>query len=109
MDRRREVRYEVRAPVTFMWDDHNKGSSLREKGVTRDISTKGLYISSSVAPPLGAKLSLAIVFPPLDVGARGTRWGADGTVARVAREDEEMGFAVISESGLRNPKPDGAA
>ncbi len=101
MGQRKSVRYEILAQVMFQWDD-GRGVKQRETGITRDISTGGLYITSLARPHLGADIYMEITLPPLEVGGRSIRWNATGKVTRLDHIGNGFGFAVIAGSGISN-------
>ena len=94
MERREHTRYGVRALVEFEWTD--AGVSRSGRGLTRDISPKGMFIYSDVSPPVKADLHVEVSFQ--SVGAtRNLRLRENGLVLRVEREKQE-GFAILNRS-----------
>ena len=60
LERREHTRYGVRALVDFEWVD--EGVLRRGQGLTRDISTKGMFIYSITKPPVKADLRVDVSF-----------------------------------------------
>jgi hypothetical protein len=59
---REAVRYPVRASVLFSWEEE-RGIHLEGTGVTRDMSTKGVFVYSMVLPPKNAQVDMEVAFP----------------------------------------------
>jgi PilZ domain len=96
---RAAFRYGLSANVLFSWEE--QGPRANGQGVTRDMSTNGLFVYSKVLPPENASLGLEVGFPPLQEGSAPVRIKVRGRVVRVEREPAEPfrnGFAVSSES-----------
>lgn len=92
----RQTRYKIRAPITFEWEEQG-GVKQIDSGLTRDISVDGLYVLSTVAPPVGTRLRLTIFFPSLGVKSGTTEWPGEGRVVRVGDTDKEgRGFGVVA-------------
>ena len=79
---RRQIRYPLRAPVTFTWIGRD-GEAHEGKGNSRDISEGGAYVVTRTSPPMGAGLLLEIRFPYLPELDRFHRIEMDGQVVRV--------------------------
>ena len=95
---RAALRYALSANVLFSWE--GLGPCAKGQGVTRDMSTNGLFVYSKVLPPENASLGLEVGFPPLHEGRAPVRFKVRGRVVRVERETGEPfrnGFAVSSE------------
>jgi hypothetical protein len=93
---RKYDRYRLGAPVVFWWDEP-EGTRKEASGVTRDISTIGIYVVSSACPPLGTLVQMHVSLPSLHGDLPGWRLEAQGHVVRVeTSENEEVvrGFAV---------------
>ena len=93
---RKYDRYRLGAPAVFWWDGP-EGTRREASGFTRDISTIGIYVESSVCPPVGARVQLQVSLPSLHGNLPGWRLEAEGQVVRVEGEEEERfvhGFAV---------------
>ncbi|MGH9681205.1 MAG: PilZ domain-containing protein [Candidatus Acidiferrales bacterium] len=99
MERREQIRYGVRALVDFEWKDEE--TLRRGQGVTRDISTKGMFIYAEITPPVKADLRVNVSFR--NIGSVPTKlWmRAKGLVIRVepaAGPDANEGFAILNRS-----------
>src|ERR1700733_3492350 len=79
---RRQIRYPLRAPVTFHWIGSD-GLAHEGKGNSRDISESGAYIVTRNSPPMNAGVMLEIRFPYLPELDRFHRIEMDGRVVRV--------------------------
>ena len=92
---RKYDRYRLGAPVVFWWDEAD-GNRREGSGVTRDISTIGIYVVSSTCPPPGVRVQLQVSLPSLHGTLPGWRLDAEGQVVRVEADDELCGegFAV---------------
>jgi hypothetical protein len=75
----------------FWWEEPD-GNRREGSGVTRDISTIGIYVVSSSCPPPGVRVQLQVSLPSLHGTLPGWRLDAEGQVVRVEAEDD--GFAV---------------
>jgi hypothetical protein len=105
---REAVRYPVMASVLFSWEEdriHFEGT-----GVTRDMSTEGVFVYSMVLPPKNAQIDMEVAFPPLREEAQPVRMHVRGRIVRTESsifDPAYGGFAVTSEStslrrGVRN-------
>ena len=59
MERRNAVRYRLRVPAVFRWE--NEGVSSHNEALTRDISVKGAYLLSNECPPLRSNVKVDII------------------------------------------------
>ncbi|HTV09632.1 MAG TPA: hypothetical protein VMD97_11360 [Candidatus Aquilonibacter sp.] len=84
IDARQQTRYPVAAPVSFWWP-HAGGSLRTGEGFTRNISTRGVHISTAVCPPAGVCIQMTIFLPPPDGGIHGVTLQGEGVVLRVER------------------------
>lgn len=99
MERREHLRYGVRALVDFEWTD--EGVSHRGRGITRDISSKGMFIHSDSEPPLKADLEVEASFRTATEGQAKLRLRARALVVRVERSTGQgplPGFAILNRS-----------
>jgi hypothetical protein len=95
---RRQIRYPLRAPVTFRWTGPD-GATHEGKGNSRDISEGGAYVVTRSSPPIGAGVLLEIRFPYLPELDRFHRIEMDGRVVRVdllLDNRAGWGFAISS-------------
>jgi hypothetical protein len=106
---RRQIRYPLRAPVTFTWIDSD-GATHEGKGSSRDISEGGAYIVTRGSPPIGADVLLEIRFPYLPELDRFHRIEMDGQVVRVdllLDNRAGWGFAISSRRTVLQEVKDG--
>ena len=99
MERREHTRYGVRAPVDFEWID--RGVSHRGQGLTRDISSKGMFIISDAEPPESSDVQVEVSFPADDKMPTNLRLSSKSLVVRVERPkstNEVRGFAILHRS-----------
>jgi hypothetical protein len=59
---RNALRFNSNLPVEFMWKTHG-GSAESGTGMTRDISFKGLFVSSNASPPVGSAIEAKVMLP----------------------------------------------
>ena len=104
MERREHTRYGVRAPVDFEWVDG--GVTRRGHGLTRDISTKGMFVYSDIEPPAKADLRVEVSFRNVTSLTTNLQMRAKGLVIRVepaTNAASPKGFAILNRSyELRN-------
>lgn len=82
------ARYRMATPVAFYWTGI-EGRMQESSGMTRDISTAGVFVESSACPPQGALIGLEIRLPDFAL-----QLNFEGRVLRVEAEDDRQGFAV---------------
>jgi len=95
-ERRAAVRYRLRLPVIFHWDD---GREQTEGGFTNDIALNGALILSSRCPPIGADVRIEVLIPVPDHLAEEIRIECIGKVTRVW---EQPGAAYFGVHGMFN-------
>lgn len=99
MERREQTRYGVQALVDFEWID--EGVPHRGRGLTRDISSKGMFIYSDSEPPVKADLQVEVSFRAITEEPKNLRLSAKALVVRVesaASPDALHGFAILNRS-----------
>jgi hypothetical protein len=99
LERREQTRYGVRALVDFEWMD--EGVLRRGNGLTRDISTKGMFIHSDIKPPVKADLRVDVIFRDFASTSTNLQMRAKGLVIRVEPASEpgsQQGFAILNRS-----------
>ena len=110
VEKRRETRYNLGAPVSFTWKDH-KGAFHRGDGFTRDISVSGFFILTDTPPPTEAPVQTEIIFPSLE-GDSTLHLRSEGRVLRVELQSGDharCGFAAESKTfALRSSGTDRA-
>jgi hypothetical protein len=100
VDRREQTRFNVRAGVIFEWRDA-KGVQRRGQGVTRDISSKGLFIFADCLPSAKVDLRLEVLFGALVGEGSNLQLEVEALVLRVepaASFGTSSGFAVLNKS-----------
>jgi hypothetical protein len=100
MERREQIRFGVHAAVDFEWLDE-EGIWQRGRGLTRDISPKGLFIYSDSQPPPRADLQVEVFFASVTGGRTNLQLRARALVLRGEpgkRRGERRGFAVLNRS-----------
>ena len=110
LEMRSSFRYPVRAPVFFTWSDMK--SQLRGgEGLTRDISSRGLFVLSADSPPAGMVVAVEVLLPRLDEGGYGLRIEGRGYVTRAeARRDDgpKTGFGFCMDNLILRSSDDTA-
>ena len=100
MERRESPRFGIRALVNFEWRDR-EGVPHRERGHTRDISSKGMFIYSRVEPPSKADVQVEVFFRSVADTNMNLRLRATALVLRVEQESMRgapHGFALLNRS-----------
>lgn len=85
------VRYKLRLPVIFHWND---GEEHIEGGFTRDVAVDGALIHSSCCPPLGSTVRVEVLVPSPDQDEEDLRIDCVGKVTRVADRHDCAAFRV---------------
>jgi hypothetical protein len=88
LQRRAAVRYRLRLPVIFHWND---GTDHTEGGFTADVALDGAFILSSRCPPMGSSVRIEVLLPPPDQSGGELRIQCIGKVMRVVGD---IGFGV---------------
>jgi hypothetical protein len=91
VQRRAAVRYRLRLPVIFHW---NNGTEHTEGGFTTDVALDGAFILSSRCPAVGSDVRIEVLLPSLDESGGELRIECTGKVTRVAGEGGCSGFGV---------------
>ena len=89
VEARRTNRYDLKAPAHFWWLELN-GLTESSDGITKDISSSGVFVLTTMLPPVGARVELDVLLPAI---------GEDSTSARLHGE----GFVVRLQHGLAGP------
>ncbi len=90
-ERRAAVRYRLRLPVIFHWND---GADRTEGGFTCDVAADGALILSSKCPPIGADVRIEVLVPSPDQSAEEIRIECIGKVKRVWEQPGSTYFGV---------------
>src|SRR5436309_10214256 len=96
VQQRKSVRFHIRLPVIFRWNDE-QGGRQQNGGFTRDISTGGLFVYSLIPPPSGVSVELEVMLPALEESGHGLRLRSEGRVLRIERKCEHTGFAATGD------------
>ena len=96
VEQRVNIRYRVVVPVICRWRDQYGIRRIAE-GTTRDISTRGAFVSCGMPPAPGAAVRLDMLFGFKECGEKGLRLHADGQVLRVDSGCESTGFAMLTD------------
>ena len=91
-ERRIQVRYKLRLPVIFHWND---GVQHTEGGFTSDVALDGALIFSSRWPPLGSDIRIEVLIPSLDQSGEELRIECTGKVTRTAEHSGCFGVDGI--------------
>jgi len=90
-ERRGAVRYNLRLPVIFHWND---GTDHTAGGFTCDVSLEGALILSSTCPPVGADVRIEVLVPSPDDSSEEIRIECTGKVKRVWEQQGLVYFGV---------------
>jgi hypothetical protein len=99
LEHREHTRYGVRALVDFEWMD--EGVLRMGRGLTRDISTKGMFIYSDSEPPPKADLQVKVSFHSAAEVPPNVQLRAKALVVRVEPSSDPgapHGFAILNRS-----------
>lgn len=99
MERRKAARFLLGCPAIFEWTDQ-QGRPHAGAGFTRDVSTLGVFVLSTVSPPDESKLQMQILLPPPPPAEEGLKLRSEATVVRIESKNEGSGFAARSEFAL---------
>lgn len=91
MQRRVAVRYKLRLPVIFSWND---GQEHTGGGFTSDVSLDGALILSGKCPPSGSSIRLEILLPSPDYSGEELKIECTGEVTRVEERAGHVAFGV---------------
>lgn len=80
LNRRTAVRYKLRLPVIFHWNDESEHT---EGGFTNDVGLDGALIISSRCPPVGTEVRVEVLVPAPDDSDEEIRIECVGNVTRV--------------------------
>jgi len=97
LEQREQFRYGVRALVDFEWMD--EGVLRSGQGLTRDISSKGMFIYSDSEPPTKADLRVKVSIGSVAEGFTNVQLRANALVVRVEPSSItgiQHGFAILN-------------
>jgi PilZ domain len=103
MERRRAVRYDLRAAAVFSWEGP-EGTPLKGEGITRDIGRGGVFVFSAICPAVNSFVRLRVLLHQIEgrmheVDGRTLDIDVDGTVLRVEHfleDSTSSGFALAA-------------
>jgi hypothetical protein len=100
LERREQIRFGFHAVVDFEWLDE-EGVRQQGRGVTRDISLKGLFVYSVSPPPAKADLQVEVFFATVPGADTNLQLRTKALVLReepATRRGERHGFALLNRS-----------
>lgn len=100
LERRKQIRFALRAPVHFRWKDKD-GIGHKGQGFTRDISSQGVYIYSESQPPSETEIYIEVLFSSLLEDHSPVQMSAGAKVIRVepiSIDERTGGFVAVSSS-----------
>ena len=80
-ERRTALRYPLRLPVVFSWQDAD-GRIQGCDGYSRDLGSRGIYVYAEQVPPLGASVEMNVFLPRPEHSCRPSEIHAVGRVVR---------------------------
>jgi hypothetical protein len=92
--RRTAVRYKLRLPVIFHWND---GVEHTSGGFTSDVALDGALIVSSECPPVGSEVRVEVLLPSPEMENEELRIGCSG---KVIHSGERAGYAAFGFHGV---------
>jgi hypothetical protein len=95
---RKHRRYRIAVPVTFSWRDAG-GAQFDGNGITRDISTAGVYVCTNTAPCVGVIVQTEILLDRQAVAPK-MRMEVVGHVVRVESQAVQAGFAMAAHDAV---------
>ncbi len=84
MERRGAARFRLRLAVVFSWRDEY-GIVQGSEGWSRDLSSRGIYVRTKIAPPEGSSIEMNVFLPQLGYEIRTAEIHAKGRVVRIDR------------------------
>jgi len=98
-ERRKGKRFRLRLAVLFSWRDE-QGLLQSGEGWSGNIGSRGVYVRTSTAPPIGTLLEMNIFLPELGYKIHTAEIHAKGQVARIDCElmGQAYGFAAVNQS-----------
>lgn len=100
MERRQHRRFDLRVPVQFKWKDRKRVHHLGA-GLTRDISSKGIFVYTDSLPPQDTKIQTEFSFPtssPVEIGVQVTARARVVRLEPATPGKTDGGFALVNES-----------
>jgi hypothetical protein len=97
-ERRTALRYPLRLPVVFSWQD-DAGRVHGCDGYCRDLGSRGIYVQAELVPPLGVSVEMNVFLPRPEHSVRPSEIHAIGRVVRSegrVATSESSGFAAMN-------------
>lgn len=98
-ERRTALRYPLRLPVVFSWQDEG-GHIQGCDGYSRDLGSRGIYVYAEQVPPLGVSVEMNVFLPRPEHSSRPSEIHAVGRVVRSERQGTSTrggnGFAAMN-------------
>ena len=106
LERRRQIRFGLRAPVHFSWIDRD-GAMHKGDGFSRDISSHGVYVYAEwrTQPERDAEIEVDILLHSFSEAQRTLHMSGRAKVVRVepsATDEHAGGFVAESDSFVFN-------
>jgi hypothetical protein len=100
-ERRISRRFRLRLAVVFSWRDA-QGIVQSGEGSSRNISSRGIYVRATSAPPVGTAVEMNVFLPQTAFDIRAAEIHAKGQVTRVDQGPlaQPCGFAAMNRSVL---------
>jgi hypothetical protein len=102
-ERRTALRYPLRLPVVFSWQDEG-GHIQGCDGYSRDLGSRGIYVYAEQVPPLGVSVEMNVFLPRPEHSSRPSEIHAVGRVVRSERQGTSTrggnGFAAMNHTTL---------
>lgn len=100
-ERRGSKRFRLYLAVVFSWRDA-QGTVRSGEGTSFDISSRGIYVRTKFAPPLGTSVEMNVFLPQAAYEIRAAEIHAKGQVTRIdrGRQEQVCGFAAMNRTVL---------
>ena len=100
-ERRGSKRFRLRLAVVFSWRDTH-GIVQSSEGSSSNISSRGIYVRTKVAPPVGTAVEMNVFLPQPAYDIRAAEIHAKGQVTRIDRGPlaQTYGFAATNRTVL---------
>jgi hypothetical protein len=100
-ERRGSKRFRLRLAVVFSWRD-TQGIVQSSEGSSSNISSRGIYVRTKLAPPVGTAVEMNVFLPQPAYNIRAAEIHAKGQVTRIDQGAlaQTWGFAVMNRTVL---------
>jgi len=100
-ERRGSKRFRLRLAVVFSWRD-TQGIVQSGEGSSSNISSRGIYVRTKMAPPVGTVVEMAVFLPQPAYDIRAAEIHAKGRVTRIDQGPlaPTCGFAAMNRTVL---------